>query len=146
MKRALILITIVTAIAATAVAQPGPPPGPRHDVLADYLQLTDAQKSAWQSARSDFEATVKSLHDQEKSIHDQIEQALSSTSPDPTAIGKLVIQGKSIRDQIKAAHDALESKLESVLTADQKTKYAAFEAARDFLQQHGPRPGGPGPR
>ena len=142
MKRALILITLVTLMAATAIAQPaGPPPPPRHDVLADYLQLTDAQRSTLQSAHSDFEATARSLHDQERAIHDQIEQALSSATPDPTAIGKLVIQCKSIRDQIKAAHDALEAKLESVLTADQKAKYAAFEAAREFLQQqeHGPR-------
>jgi len=62
MKRALILITLVTAMAASAAAQPGPPP-PRRDVLPDYLQLTDAQKAAWQSAHADFEAAVKAAHD-----------------------------------------------------------------------------------
>jgi Spy/CpxP family protein refolding chaperone len=63
MKRAVILITLVTAIAATAAAQPGPPPPPRGDELANYLQLTDAQKSAWQAAHAEFEAAVKAAHD-----------------------------------------------------------------------------------
>ena len=102
MKRALILITLVTAMAVSATAQPGPPP-PRRDVLADYLQLTDAQKSAWQAAHAEFETAMK------------------------------------------AAHDALETKLGSTLTAEQKTKFEAFKAARELLQPHGPRPqGGPG--
>ena len=102
MKRALILITVVTALAATAAAQPGPPP-PRGDALANYLQLTDAQKSQWQAAHAEFEAAMK------------------------------------------AAHDALETKLASTLTPEQKTKFEAFKAAREFLQPQGPRPqGGPG--
>ena len=104
MKRALILITVVTAMAVSAAAQPAPPP-PRGDVLADYLQLTDAQKSAWQAAHADFDAAVK------------------------------------------AAHDALEAKLGTTLTAEQKAKYEEFKTAREFLQQHGPRPdAGPGQR
>lgn len=97
MKRALILITLVTAMAATALAQPAPPP--RRDVLPDYLQLTDAQKAAWQSAHADFEAAVK------------------------------------------AAHDALDAKLASTLTPEQKAKFDAFKAAREFLAQHPPQPG-----
>lgn len=141
MKRALIVITVVTALAATAAAQPGPPPPPRGDALANYLQLTDAQKSAWQSARGSFEAAVKPLHDQQRAAHEQIEEALSAANPDPTAIGKLMISAKQLGDQIKAAHDALDATLASTLTADQKTKFQAFQAARP----RGPRPDGPGP-
>ena len=102
MKRALIFITLLTAMAVPAAAQPGPPP-PRRDVLADYLQLTDAQKSQWQAAHAEFEAAMK------------------------------------------AAHDTLEAKLAATLTAEQKTKFEAFRAARELMQPHGPRPeGGPG--
>lgn len=100
MKRALIVITLVTAMAATAVAQPAPPP--RRDVLPDYLQLTDAQKAAWQSAHADFEAAVK------------------------------------------AAHETLDAKLAATLTPEQKAKFDAFKAAREFLSQHPPQPGGAG--
>ena len=98
MKRAIVLITLVTAMALPAAAQPAPPP-PRANVLADYLQLTDAQKSTWQSAHADFEAAMK------------------------------------------AAHDALDAKLTATLTPEQKTKFDAFKAAQQFLQQHGPQPG-----
>ena len=62
MKRALIVITLVTAMALPAAAQPAPPP-PRGNALADYLQLTDAQKSAWQAAHAEFEAAMKAAHD-----------------------------------------------------------------------------------
>jgi Spy/CpxP family protein refolding chaperone len=140
MKRALILITLTAAIAATAAAQPGPPPPPRGDALANYLQLTDAQKSTWQTARASFEAAVKPLHDQQRAAHEQIEQALSSASPDPTAIGKLMISGKQLGDQIKAAHDALDATLASTLSAEQKAKFEAFKAARP---PHPPHPGPP---
>lgn len=146
MKRALILTTLLTALAVTAAAQPGPPP-PRRDVLADYLQLSDAQKSAWQSARSELEATVKPLREQQRAAHEQIETLMASANPDEGAIGKLMTTIKQLGDQIKAAHDALETKLGATLTTEQKTKFEAFQAAREFLQQHGPRPeGGPGPR
>ena len=148
MKRAIILLTVLTAMAVTAAAQPGPPPPPRRgDVLADYLQLNDAQKSAWKSARSDFEAAVKPLHDQQRAAHEQIEQLMSGANPDPAAVGKLMVSIKAIGDQIKAAHDALETKLGATLTTEQKAKFQAFEAAREFLQQRGPRPdAGPGQR
>jgi Heavy-metal resistance len=98
MKRTLIILTLVIAIAIPAAAQPAPPP-PRGNPLADYLQLTDAQKSQWQAAHTEFEAAMK------------------------------------------AAHETLEAKLAATLTAEQKTKFDAFKAAREFLQQHGPQPG-----
>jgi Spy/CpxP family protein refolding chaperone len=140
MKRALILITLVTAIAAIAAAQPGPPPPPRGDALANYLQLTDAQKSAWQTARSNFEATTKPLHEQGRALHEQIEQALSSATPDATAIGNLMISAKKIGDRIKTAHDALDATLASTLTADQKAKFDAFKAARPPRREGPPPP------
>lgn len=138
MKRALTLITLATAIAATAAAQPGPPPPPRGDALANYLQLTDAQKSTWQTARSTFETAVKPLHDQARAAHEQIEQMLSAANPDATAIGNLMISAKKIGDQIKSAHETLDATLVATLTADQKAKFDAFKAARP------PRPEGPG--
>ena len=140
MKRALILIILVTAIAATAAAQPGPPPPPRGDALASYLQLTDAQKSAWQTARSNFEATTKPLHEQGRALHEQIDQALSSATPDAAAIGSLMISAKKIGDQLKSAHDALDATLVSTLTADQKAKFEAFKAARPPRREGPPPP------
>jgi len=62
MKRTLIILTLVAAIAIPAAAQPAPP-SQRGNPLADYLQLTDAQKSAWQAAHAEFEASMKAAHD-----------------------------------------------------------------------------------
>lgn len=148
MKRILTILSLVTAMAASAVAQPAPPPpgGPRHDVLAEYLQLTADQKTAWANARKDFETAVQPLHDKEKATHEQIDAALAAATPDPTAIGNLMLSMRAIHEQIKAAHDALEQKLASVLTPEQKAKFDAFNAARKAAGPHGPRPGSPGPR
>ena len=67
MKRALILITLLTAMAVSAAAQPGPPP-PRRDVLPDYLQLTDAQKTAWQAAHDALEAKLSATLTPEQKV------------------------------------------------------------------------------
>jgi len=150
MKRTLLAVALTLA-ATVAIAQMGGPPpggpGGRPDpgaVLAQYLGLTSDQQAAWKSAHDDFRTAVQPLHDQAQAAHKKVHDLIASGSTDATAIGNAILAAKTIDDQIKALHDQLETKLESTLTADQKTKYAAFEAAQDFLRSHGP--GGPGGR
>ena len=147
MKRTPILIaTLITLLAAfSALAQQGPGPGPggpKGDPLADYLQLTADQRSAWQTAHQDFNTATQALRDQQQALHDQLGTALQGT--DACAIGNLMLQIRSIGDQIQAAHDALEQQLLSVLTPEQKAKFDAFKAAVAFLNR--PGPGGPPPQ
>lgn len=170
MKRISIIATLITLLAAFgAVAQQGPgpgagkgpgagsgpgtgqgpgagiglgaPQGPRVDALINYLQLTADQKTAWQKAHDDFQTATQALRDQQIALHDQLDTALQGT--DACAIGALMLQIRAIGDQIRTAHDALDQKLASILTADQKAKYDAFQAALAFIG--GPGPGGPGP-
>jgi Spy/CpxP family protein refolding chaperone len=142
MKRIVTILTLAAAMTVSAVAQPGPPPpgGPRHDRLADLLQLTADQKAAWASARKDFETATQPLREKEQATHEQLETALDAASPDPTAIGNLMLSIKAIHDQIRTAHEALDQKLASVLTPDQKAKFDAFLAARKAEGPHGPGP------
>jgi len=150
MKRTLLAVALTLA-ATVAIAQMGGPPpggpGGRPDpgaVLAQYLGLTSDQQAAWKSAHDDFRTAVQPLHDQAQAAHKKVHDLISSGSTDATTIGNAILAAKTIDDQIKALHDQLETKLESTLTADQKAKYAAFEAAQEFLRAHGP--GGAGPR
>lgn len=126
---ALFLVTIGTA----ALAQPGPMPPPhppKDDRLASYLNLTTAQKTQWDAARQAFDEGVKPLREHIEATHEQLEKLMDAKSNDAAALGTLMIDIRNTHDQIKARHDALDAQLETLLTAEQKTKFEAFLAAR----------------
>jgi Spy/CpxP family protein refolding chaperone len=149
MKKTIVAL-LFALIAAPVVAQPRPmpPPGPGgrppgDAALVNYLQLTTDQKTAWDAAHKDFGAVVQPLFDKQRAAHQQLDAALQNKSTDPCSLGTQMLAIHAIGDQIKAAHAALDQKLDSILTADQRSKYEAFEAA--MAAQHGPGgPGGPG--
>jgi len=146
MKRIALLLTLILTFATVAFAQPAPPPGPpprgAGDPLAAYLNLTADQKAAWEAAREAFETATQPLFEKQRAAQEALGALLEGKSTDACGIGTQMLAIRAIGDQIKAAHDAFEAKRESVLTADQKSKYEAFEAAAQFL--HGPE-GGPHP-
>ncbi|HEX2836245.1 MAG TPA: Spy/CpxP family protein refolding chaperone [Thermoanaerobaculia bacterium] len=158
MKRNSLLFIplLIVAIAFGAYAQRGPIPngGPNggpgvpgfggpgaSDSLAEYLGLTSEQKTAWETIQSDLRTTIEGLHAQERTLGEQLHTALDAGSTDATALGTLLIQMRAIQTQIETARDAADAKFEASLTAEQKVKYAAFQAASAFLRQRGP--GGP---
>lgn len=138
---AMAVLLITTAAFAQGPGPGGPPPGgPGGDPLAEYLALTNDQKTAWQTIQNELRASVSGLHDQQRTLHEQLATALDGT--DAAAIGTLMLRIRAIGDQIKAAQDAADNKFEALLTPDQRTKFEAFQAAVQFLSRRGP--GGPG--
>jgi hypothetical protein len=154
MKRiSIATLAILILMTATAFAQGRPPggpgpgpggPGPNNSPLADYLALTTEQKTAWESIQSEFRASAETLHSQERTLGEQLRTALEGT--DATTIGTLMLQVRAIHEQIGAAKEAADAKFAALLTADQKVKFAAFQAAVEFLRHHGPDAGPGGPR
>jgi Spy/CpxP family protein refolding chaperone len=154
MKRiSIATLAILILMTATAFAQGRPPggpgpvpggPGPNNSALAEYLALTTAQKASWETIQSEFRASAETLHTQERALAEQLKTALDGT--DATAIGTLMLQIRAIHEQIGAAKEAADAKFAALLTAEQKVKFAAFQAAVEFLQQHGPGAGPGGPR
>lgn len=151
MKRILpITLIALVAFAAVAFAQGRPGPhaggpmaipgaGPDANILADYLGLTAEQQANWRSIQSELRTSTEALHEQQRTLAEQLRTALDGT--DATAVGNLMLQIRSIQTQIEVAHDAAEAKFKSTLTAEQQTKFDAFRAAADYLRQRGP--GGP---
>jgi Spy/CpxP family protein refolding chaperone len=154
MKRTLLIaLAVLLVLTAAAFAQGrgpapnggpgGPPPipglGPDTNTVADYLSLTAAQKASWESIQSELRTNVQTIHEQQRTLADQLHTALEGT--DATAIGTLVLQLKHINNQIDAAREASEAKFAATLTAEQKVKFEALLAAADYLRQRGP--GGP---
>ena len=146
---ALFIATIATSLLAQPrrpMDHPGAPPPPNGEALATYLSLTADQKTTWTAAREAFETAVAPLHDKIEATQDQLRQLMDAKSNDAKAIGTLMIAIRDGQDQIKTQHDALDTKLASVLTADQKTKFAAFRAARAALGPDRPPHPPMGPR
>ena len=151
MKRLMVfMLSILIVLAGSAFAQQrrpgGPPPGAafggpgrgNSNALAVYLGLTTEQKAAWETIQSETREAARSLHEQERSLAEQLEAAT-----DATTIGGIVLQLRSLQTQIEAARDAAEARFSAMLTSDQQSKFAAFQAATQFLRQRGP--GGPPP-
>ena len=149
MKRIIaVLLSLTFVVAATAQNRRGPggpggpgAPGlfaPRENPLVEYLSLTPTQQAAWETSQSELHATMRALHDQERALADQLRDAT-----DAAAIGNLVLQIRGLAAQRDAAKDAAHAKFAALLTADQQVKFAAFEAAAEFLRQRGPGGGPP---
>jgi Spy/CpxP family protein refolding chaperone len=145
MKSRSVSIAIVALLFLAAIANAQPMPrGPQHAV-AEYLQLTPEQLTSWQQIQKDTVAAVEPLVTKVRDLRSQLDAALKAATPDATAVGKLAISLHATQEQIRAAHDAAKAKRLAVLTADQKTKFEALEAAGAFMRQQR-RGAGMGPR
>ena len=123
MKTRFIAILAIL-VATAALAQPRPAR------LAHYLEPTPDQVSAWKQIHTDTAALVQPLAATARETRTQLKAALESASPDPAAIGKLVIALHATRAQIRAARTDARAKLAAVLTPEQKTKFDALKAHR----------------
>ncbi|HYC63005.1 MAG TPA: Spy/CpxP family protein refolding chaperone [Thermoanaerobaculia bacterium] len=140
MKRIIVvLLSLTFVVAATAQnRRPGGPGlfAPRENPLVEYLSLTPAQQAAWETSQSELHAAMRAVHDQERALAEQLREAA-----DASTIGTLVLQMRGLAAQRDAAKDAADAKFAALLSAEQHVKFAAFEAAAEFLRQRGP--GGP---
>lgn len=138
-KRWILIVAVVTLLcAAMASAQPimgrTPQRAGRGAVLAEYLQPTPEQITAWKQLRSETAAAIKPLVQSAQDLRKQLGVAMSATSPDQAAIGKLTLALRSARDDVRSARSTSKAKFVATLTPDQKAKFDALEAARQFMK------------
>jgi Spy/CpxP family protein refolding chaperone len=149
MKRKLpFLLAAVSLVAAAVMAQapagpppmrgpggrgmaPGPGPRPGDGRLTEALDLTDAQKAQWTTIRGDFATTLDPLFEKQRAADQALNALFDSKSGDACAIGAAALAARAAHDQIDEARATLDAKLASVLTSDQKTKFAAILAERE---------------
>jgi Spy/CpxP family protein refolding chaperone len=150
-KRWILIVAVVTLLcAAIASAQPAPGTQPqragRAAALAEYLQLTPEQITAAKQLHSDTAAAMKPLVQNAQGLRKQLDAAMSATSPDPAAIGKLALALRTARADVRSARQASEAKFVAMLTPDQKVKFDAFQAAAGFRRHRGQGAMGMAPR
>lgn len=149
---AVLLVAGVTALAlstvAVAAAGHGGPhaKGPmaervlehRFERLAEYLELTEAQRAEAEALRERWLGDLRERHEANAASFETIHEMAAADNPDPTAIGELVIQMHREREAMRAAHESYHAELVKVLTPEQAEKLEAWEAARPWGKGFGP--------
>jgi hypothetical protein len=150
MKRMTMLIAVVGLVAApllagelvhpryleralavtAAVADEGAPDHPKaKQAVTEFLSLVADQVTQWDGLLAAREAAVAPLAEQLKSTEEQLNELLNGDTPDPSAVGTLVISGKTLREGIQAANRTYIEGFEAMLTVDQKGKLGAVRRA-----------------
>ena len=153
MMRKRILSGMVTAslaflaLGATALAQPFQDPELRpgipmagvqaaesdgaraREAVVQFLGLASDQAASWDALLATRKATVEPLRAELQTAEKELQELLQGNSPDPTAVGKLVLKAKGLREQIAAANKAYVDGFEAMLTAEQKNKLAFLRRA-----------------
>ncbi|HEX2834327.1 MAG TPA: Spy/CpxP family protein refolding chaperone [Thermoanaerobaculia bacterium] len=136
MKRTLtaVLLLALTVTAYSAPRAPRGQRGPRQDalrpqVLADFLDLTDAQKTQAQALRASMRAAVEPLRAQLQANREAVKAAVDAGNAQQA--GQLVVSSKGVREQIKAAHETFETQFAALLNAEQKAKWNVLRELRE---------------
>ncbi|MCU1298780.1 MAG: periplasmic repressor CpxP [Acidobacteriaceae bacterium] len=105
--------------------------------FADYLDLTDAQRTQMKQTLAAEKPTLKPLIQQEVQYHQQMLQLIQSSSFDETKAQAIATQESQTHIQLEVQKARIHSELYQQLTADQKTKLAQFLAKHEQrMQQH----------
>ena len=129
------------AALAVAFAQgPGMGPGPRAaagqppaNALKTYLSLTDAQVQSFKQIAQQTRTTVQPLMQQISTKSKALQDLRRQGSSDTTALGNLVVEIDGLHKQVADARASALTQVQALLTADQKTKLTALEAAAQLM-------------
>jgi Spy/CpxP family protein refolding chaperone len=94
--------------------------------LFRFLELTDDQQAQWIALHEEFRAFVEPIHEQQRALAEQLKALLETASPDPAAVGALIIQEYGLRERVREAGEQLQTDLKALLTPEQLIKYETF--------------------
>ena len=142
MKRIVIALS-VALIATLALAQEPHRiflrgPGIDGEGIVSALNLSTDQKVQWDSIHQQLEASMQPLFDQHRAAEQQLNTAANASNPDAATVGRAYLAVRDIDKQIKAAHESTKSKIDAILTPDQKATFDAIHAKMG--SEHGPMP------
>jgi protein CpxP len=113
-------------------------------MMGDYLDLTDAQRTQMKAIWTKEKPTIQPLMQQLAQGHQQMRQLEEASTFDEVKVGALATQQSQAMAGLMLQKARIKFELMQVLTADQKTKLAAFEARRQarFQRHFGQAPAG----
>lgn len=104
----------------------------RFERLAEYLELTEAQRAEAEALRERWLGDMRERHEANATSFEQIHEMAAAENPDATAIGELVIEMHREHEAVRAAHESYRAELAKLLTPEQAEKLEAWEAARPW--------------
>jgi Spy/CpxP family protein refolding chaperone len=148
MKKSIIAPALVLGalfsllIAAGAMAQRGP--GRHHghgghrglmnvDRLAEYLDLTAAQKTQAEQIREKMKTAIEPLREEQRELFEAVHTALENNA-DATTVGTAMIAAHQHREKIRTLHEQYDAELEALLTPEQLSRWRALKEARKAMR------------
>lgn len=125
-------------LAAVATAQPGRMRGHGHggrmniDRLADYLSLTEAQKTQAEQLRDKMRQSLEPLFEEHRRLAEEVHAALESNA-DAATVGAAVIAAHEQGKKIRAVHEQHDAELEALLTPEQLARWRSLKEARKLM-------------
>lgn len=110
-------------------AAPGQLPANAFADVKAYLGLTDAQVTQLTQLLTQQRTAAQTLMDQIRTKEQALQTQLSQGSTNAAALGQLLIDIQALRKQVSGLQDTYRAQAVATLTADQKTKLAALDAA-----------------
>jgi len=107
--------------------------------LADALELTDAQRAAFDELREEGIGTAKTKLGEMRELGERLQALLDSASPDAAAVGAKVIALHELRQELRATRESFESEFAKLLTDEQKFAWDALRETRPGFGEDGPR-------
>jgi len=141
----LVAISVVTLLAAigfsqTAATTPDHGHRGRHfgrmlGISARYLDLTDAQKTQMKDIMTKEKPTIQPLMQQLAQNRQQMRQLESAGTFDEAKVRSVATQQSQTMTELMVRKARIKSELVQILTPEQKTKMAAFEARKEARLQ-----------
>ena len=139
MKKSPLILALILAMAAPIAAQIPPPPGgpPPELVLRDALGLSDGQMAALGDLERARSAAAGALQQQVEAQQQALSAVLSAASPDPGAVGALVISITSLQKQFGQNQEGFRNGFLGLLTDEQKSKVGFIQGVETALRAAG---------
>jgi len=132
-KKCTILFTLICAVAIIPAFAQEPPPAieAAHNAVVRFLQLDEGQTAAWDQLYADHRAAEQPVQEMMADLQAQLEELFDEESPDPTAVGSLVIQRRDLGEQLIQIHQDYNDAFTALLTEEQVNRLQFIRRAED---------------
>lgn len=95
------------------------------------LELTDAQKEGIRSAVAAAKPALRAAHEQLRAARQEFKTAIEASSPEACSVGASFLKMRAAEQAVNAEMAALRTKIEALLTSDQRLKFTGCVEGSD---------------
>lgn len=104
----------------------------RLERITQYLELDAIQTEQWLQIIDDQQNRRTSRRDQIMELRARFKEIADQSSPDLEVLGQMALDIYTELEASRLERDQVKSDLDSILTAEQRERFEALQAARDF--------------